>query len=126
GPVRFSSTGVSGPSPECHGLGSRYEFDPARIITDWSKPLLEGGLGPGSASQNLIHQLQITAAAHGFDLATPFEKFPEKIQNLLLYGEAGKNGGLAGKNRKTGFRGILGYLKQAVDDSTSDTYREFL
>ena len=125
-PRSFSFNSAYGACPECHGLGSRYEFDPARIITDWSKPLLEGGLGPGSASQNLIHQLQITAAAHGFDLATPFEKFPEKIQNLLLYGEAGKNGGEAGKNRKTGFRGILGYLKQAVDDSTSDTYREFL
>jgi len=34
--------------------------------------------------------LQIAAAAHGFELSTPFEKFPEKIQNLLLYGEAGK------------------------------------
>jgi excinuclease ABC subunit A len=125
-PRSFSFNSAYGACPECHGLGSRYEFDPARIINDWSKPLLEGGLGPGSASQNLIHQLQITAAAHGFDLATPFEEFPDKIQNLLLYGEAGKNGGEARKNRKTGFRGILGYLKQAVDDSTSDTYREFL
>jgi excinuclease ABC subunit A len=125
-PRSFSFNSAYGACPECHGLGSRYEFDSARVINDWSKPLLDGGLGPGSASQNLIHQLQITAAAHGFDLGTPFEKFPEKIQNLLLYGEAGKNGSDAGKNRKTGFRGILGYLKQAVDESTSDTYREFL
>ncbi len=125
-PRSFSFNSAYGACPECHGLGSRYEFDPARVVTDWSKPLLEGGLGPGSASQNLIHQLQITAAAHGFDLATPFEKFSEKIQSLLLHGEAGKNGSNAGRNRKTGFRGILGYLKQAVDDSTSDTYREFL
>ena len=125
-PRSFSFNSGYGACPECHGLGSRYEFDPARVITDWSKPLLDGGLGPGSASQNLIHQLQIVAAAHGFDLATPFEKFPEKIQNLLLYGEAGKNGSEAGKNKKTGFRGILGYLKNAVDESTSDTYREFL
>jgi excinuclease ABC subunit A len=129
-PRSFSFNSGYGACPECHGLGSRYEFDPARVVTDWSKPLLEGGLGPGSASQNLIHQLQITAAAHGFDLATPFERFPEKIQNLLLYGEAGKNGqnGKPGLNAKpkTGFRGILGYLKQAVDESTSDTYREFL
>ncbi len=125
-PRSFSFNSAYGACPECHGLGSRYEFDPSRVINDWSKPLLDGGLGPGSASQNLIHQLQITAAAHGFDLATSFEKFPEKIQNLLLYGEAGKNGSEAGKNRKTGFRGILGYLKLMVDESTSDTYREFL
>ena len=63
-----------------------------KVITDWSKPLLDGGLGPGSASQNLIHMLQLAAAAHGFDLTTPFEKFPQKIQNLMLYGEAGKGG----------------------------------
>ncbi|HEV3207018.1 MAG TPA: excinuclease ABC subunit UvrA [Terriglobales bacterium] len=124
-PRSFSFNSAYGACPECHGLGSRYEFDPARVIADWSKPLLEGGLGPGSASQNLIHQLQITAAAHGFDLATPFEKFPEKIQTLLLYGEAGKNG-QGGKAGKTGFRGILGYLKQAMEESTSDTYRDFL
>ncbi len=125
-PRSFSFNSAYGACPECHGLGSRYEFDPIRVITDWSKPLLDGGLGPGSASQNLIHQLQITAAAHGFDLATPFEKFPEKIQNLLLYGETGKNGSDTGRNRKTGFRGILSYLKLMVDESTSDTYREFL
>jgi excinuclease ABC subunit A len=99
-------------------LGSRYDFDPAKIIVDWSKPLLDGGLGPGSGSSNLQHMLHITAVAHGVDLATPFEKFPEKIQNLLLYGESAKG--------KTGFLGILGYLKQMVEESTSDTYREYL
>ena len=118
-PRSFSFNSAYGACPECHGLGSRYDFDPGKVIGDWSKPLLEGGLGPGSASQNLIHMLQITAAAHGIDLATPFEKFPEKIQNLLLYGEAAKGA-------KTGFRGILGYLKQALDESTSETYRDWL
>jgi excinuclease ABC subunit A len=118
-PRSFSFNSAYGACPECHGLGSRYDLDPGKVIGDWSKPLLEGGLGPGSASQNLIHMLEITAAAHGIDLATPFEKFPEKIQNLLLYGEAAKGA-------KTGFRGILGYLKQALDDSTSETYRDWL
>ena len=117
-PRSFSFNSAYGACPECHGLGNRYDFDPAKIIVDWSKPLLDGGLGPGSGSSNLQHMLHITAAAHGFDLATPFEKFPEKIQNLLLYGESGKG--------KTGFLGILGYLKQMVEESTSDTYREYL
>ncbi len=117
-PRSFSFNSAYGACPECHGLGSRYDFDPAKVITDWSKPLLDGGLGPGSASQNLVHMLQITAAAHGFDLSTPFEKFPAKIQNLLLYGEAGKG--------KTGFMGILAYLKRAMEESSSDGYRDFL
>ena len=118
-PRSFSFNSTYGACPECHGLGSRYDFDPGKVIADWSKPLLDGGLGPGSASRNLIRHLEITAAAHGFDLATPFEKFSEKIQNLLLYGEGGKGG-------KTGFLGILGYLKQAQDDSSSETYRDWL
>jgi excinuclease ABC subunit A len=118
-PRSFSFNSAYGACPECHGLGSKYDFDPAKIIVDWSKPLLDGGLGPGSGSQNLQHMLQIGAAAHGFELTTPFEKFPEKIQNLLLYGEAGKGG-------KTGFKGILGYLKQSLEESSSDSYREWL
>ena len=67
-PRSFSFNSAYGACPECHGLGSRYDFDPGKVIGDWSKPLLEGGLGPGSASQNLIHMLEITAAAHGIDL----------------------------------------------------------
>jgi excinuclease ABC subunit A len=118
-PRSFSFNSMYGACPECHGLGSRYDFDPAKVIVDWSKPLLDGGLGPGSASQNLIHMLQIAAEAHGIDLRTPFEKLPEKAQNLLLYGEAGKSG-------KTGFRGTLAYLKSAMEDSTSEGYRDFL
>jgi excinuclease ABC subunit A len=117
-PRSFSFNSTYGACPECHGLGSRYDFDPGKVVTDWSKPLLEGGLGPGSASQNLIHMVELTAAAHGFDLKTPFEKYPEKIQNLLLYGD--------GKGGRTGFTGVLGYLKRAAEDSSSDNYRDFL
>jgi len=118
-PRSFSFNSVYGACPGCHGLGSRFDFDPAKVIVDWSKPLLDGGLGPGSASQNLLRMLQITAEAHSFDLGTPFDQLPERIQNLLLYGEAGRGG-------KTGFVGILAYLKRVMDESTSEGYRDFL
>jgi len=118
-PRSFSFNSAYGACPECHGLGSKYDFDPAKVIVDWSKPVLDGGLGPGSGSQNLRHMVDIAATAHGFDLNTPFEKFPERIQNLLLNGEAGKGG-------KTGFKGVLGYLKQSLEESSSDSYREWL
>ena len=118
-PRSFSFNSAYGACPECHGLGSRYDFDPAKVVNDWSKPLLEGGLGPGSASQNLIHQLQIVAEAHGIDLRTPMEKLSEKTQNLLFYGEGAKNG-------KTGFLGIVAYLKNAMEESSSEGYRDFL
>ncbi|HKB97499.1 MAG TPA: excinuclease ABC subunit UvrA, partial [Terriglobales bacterium] len=122
-PRSFSFNSSYGACPECHGLGSRYDLDPAKVIVDWSKPILDGGLGPGSASQNLVRSIQLVVQAYGFDLATPFEKFPDKIQNLLLYGEPQRGGP---RERKTGFLGILGYLKQNLESSTSDTYREYL
>ena len=118
-PRSFSFNSSYGACPECHGLGSRYDFDPAKVIVDWSKPLLDGGLGPGSASQNLIHGLHLVAEAYAIDLATPFEKFPDKIQSLLLYGEPARGG-------KTGFLGTIGHLKQNLESSTSDNYREYL
>jgi excinuclease ABC subunit A len=118
-PRSFSFNSSYGACPECHGLGSRYDLDPAKVIVDWSKPILDGGLGPGSSSQNLVRSIQLLVQAYGFDLATPFEKFPDKIQNLLLYGEPQRGG-------KTGFLGILGHLKQNLEASTSDTYREYL
>lgn len=118
-PRSFSFNSAYGACPECHGLGSKYDFDPAKIVNDWSKPLFDGALGLGSASTNLIHMLELTAAAHGFDLKTPLEKLPEKIQNLIFYGEAGKGG-------KTGFMGVVAYLKQAVETTSSDTYRDYL
>jgi excinuclease ABC subunit A len=120
-PRSFSFNSVYGACPECHGLGSRYDFDPAKIIVDWSKPLLDGGLGPGSGSGNLQNMVQIAARAHGIDLATPFEKLPEKAQTLLLYGENGKSNG-----NRTGFRGVIAFLKQSLEESSSDNYREWL
>jgi excinuclease ABC subunit A len=118
-PRSFSFNSSYGACPECHGLGSRYDLDPAKVIVDWSKPVLDGGLGPGSSSQNLVRSIQLFVQAYGFNLATPFEKFPDKIQNLLLNGEPQRGG-------KTGFLGILGYLRQNLESSTSDTYREYL
>jgi excinuclease ABC subunit A len=118
-PRSFSFNSAYGACPECHGLGSKFDFDPAKIVNDWSKPLLEGGLGPGSASANLVNMLELTAAAHGFDLRAPLATLPEKIQNLIFYGEAEKGG-------KTGFVGVLAYLKRTMDDSGSDSYREYL
>jgi excinuclease ABC subunit A len=120
-PRSFSFNSVYGACPECHGLGSKYDFDPAKVIVDWSKPLLEGGLGPGSGSYNLQHMLQLIATAHGFDLGTPFEKLQGKIQSLVLYGENGKRNGA-----RTGFKGILAYLSDMLEESSSDSYREWL
>ena len=119
-PRSFSFNSVYGACPECNGLGSKYDFDPAKIIVDWSKPLLDGALGPGSGSTYLQRMLEIVGAAYKIDLATPFEKFPAKTQMLLLYGPGEKEA------PRVGFRGVVGFLKQNLEESTSESYREWL
>src|SRR3954471_13112143 len=119
-PRSFSFNSVYGACPECNGLGSKYDFDPAKIIVDWSKPLLDGALGPGSGSSYLQRMVDIVAAAYKLDITTPFEKFPAKIQNLLLYGPDEKEA------PRLGFRGVLGFLKQNLEESTSESYREWM
>ena len=119
-PRSFSFNSMYGACPECNGLGSKYDFDPAKVINDWSKPLLDGGLGPGSASQYLIRILQLAAQAYGFDLKTPFEQLPRKTQNLILYGPEQE------EKKRGGFLGVFAYLRQGMEDSSSEGYREWL
>src|SRR5215472_15631452 len=135
-PRSFSFNSPYGACPACNGLGSKYDFDPSKIINDWSRPLFDGGLGPGSGSAILKRTLELGAYAHGFDLETPFEKFPARIQSMLLYGYPPSNGrdggenGFARKKAKSekGFRfpGILKFLERNFEESGSDTYREWM
>src|SRR6478672_11081649 len=57
----FSFNSPYGACETCSGLGSRWAFDPGKVIVDFSKPLLEGGLGPGSASAYMNHSLNEAA-----------------------------------------------------------------
>ncbi len=119
-PRSFSFNSSFGACPECHGLGSLYDFDPAKVITDWSKPLLDGGLGPGSASQYLLKLVQLAADRYKIDLKTPFEDLPARQQHILVYGPP------KGEAPRTGFHGILAYLRDSVEEARSDGYREYM
>src|SRR5882757_5963669 len=131
-PRSFSFNSPYGACPACNGLGSKYDFDPSKVVVDWTRPLFEGGLGPGSGSVFLKHSLQLGAYAHGFHLDTPFVKYPAKVQNLLLYGYPNGDtkkvaGGRSGAGEK-GFRfqGILKFLERNFEESNSDSYREWM
>src|SRR6202008_2658862 len=130
----FSFNSPYGACPACNGLGSKYDFDPAKVVTDWTRPLFDGGLGPGSASAILKRTLELAAYAHGFDLDTPFEKLPVKTQNLILYGyppigapgyksnaDAAKAKGKSDKGFR--FQGVLKFLERNFEESGSDSYR---
>ena len=119
-PRSFSFNSTYGACPKCNGLGSIYDFDPAKVITDWTKPLLDGALGPGSASQYLIKLVQLAAARYKIDLKLPFEQLPKKQQDQLLYGPDKSEG------PRTGFHGILAWLRESLRESRSESYREWM
>jgi excinuclease ABC subunit A len=119
-PRSFSFNSAFGACPECHGLGSQYDLDPAKVITDWSKPLLDGGLGPGSASQYLLKLVHLAADKYKIDLKLPFEDLPPKQQHILVYGPP------KGETSRTGFHGILSFLRDTIDEARSDGYREYM
>jgi excinuclease ABC subunit A len=135
-PRSFSFNSPYGACPACNGLGSKYDFDPAKVVTDWTRPLFDGGLGPGSSSAILKRTLELAAYAHGFDLDLPFEKLPVKTQNLILYGypPAGAPGNSNADSQKPkdkpekGFRfhGVLKFLERNFEESNSDSYREWM
>jgi len=111
-PRSFSFNSPFGACEECTGLGSKWAFDPGKVIVDFSRPLFEGGLGPGAGSAYMKQRLAETAKSLRIDLATPFDQFPKKTQSALLDGT-------------NGFPGILKILDQTYEES-SEGYRDWL
>jgi excinuclease ABC subunit A len=119
-PRSFSFNSTYGACPECHGLGSIYDFDPARIIVDWSKPLFDGGLGPGAGSNYLHRIASLAADKYKINLYKPFEDLPRAQQDLLLFGPP------RNEAPRTGFHGVIGFLRGILDEAKSDSAREYL
>ncbi len=111
-PRSFSFNSPYGACEVCKGLGSRYSFDPAKILVDESRPLLDGGLGPGSASNLMGQRLADAAWRFQIDLAKPFSQLTPRQQDILLNGQGA-------------FAGIIGTLHESYENG-SPTYREWL
>jgi excinuclease ABC subunit A len=119
-PRSFSFNSAYGACPECHGLGSIYDFDPAKTISDWSKPLLDGAMGPGSASQYLLRLIRLAADKYRINLKRPFQDLSKADQELLLYGPPRPEAA------RTGFHGIIPWLRDTLEETKSEGYREYM
>jgi len=111
-PRSFSFNSPYGACENCHGVGSTWAFDAAKVISDPSKPLLEGGLGPGGTSSYMLSALADAGEVLGIDLSIPFEALPKKTRTALIHGNSQ-------------FPGILKTLEDNYSRA-SEGYREWL
>ena len=95
-PRSFSFNNPFGACPDCFGLGYKMEFDEDLMIPDKSLSLNEGAItvlrwqsctDKGSFSRAILDAL---AKEYHFSLDTPFEQYPQEIQDVLIRGTGGK------------------------------------
>ncbi|MEQ1884853.1 MAG: excinuclease ABC subunit UvrA [Bryobacteraceae bacterium] len=85
-PRSFSFNSPFGACETCHGLGSRWSWDPVKLVVDPSKPLLEGGLGIGGSSSYVTPDLKLLASRLKIPIQKPFEQLPKKSQDAMTEG----------------------------------------
>ena len=95
-PRSFSFNNPFGACPDCFGLGYKMEFDEDLMIPDKSLSINEGAItvlgwqsctDKGSFSRAILDAL---AKEYHFSLDTPFEQYPQEIQDVLIRGTGGK------------------------------------
>ena len=91
-PRAFSFNSPHGACANCQGLGSVFDFDPARIVTDDTLTLAAGAIGPwAKGDQRLITEmLEGLQRTFGIDPAMPFGKLPKKLRDIVLFGAPGR------------------------------------
>ena len=137
-PRLFSFNSPLGACPDCEGLGEQTFFDPARIVAFPSISLASGAIkGWDKRNAYYFAMLQSLAKHYGFDLETPFENLPEKIQQVLLFGSGEEeikfsyvleSGAKAGRktSKLHAFEGIVNNMTRRFRDTDSALVREEL
>jgi len=136
-PRMFSFNSPYGACPTCGGLGTRLRIDPALIIPDQSKSILDGGItasGWNGVKDESISRMYYDALAekYHFDLATPIGDLPEHVREILLYGTGDEELTLHyDTNRGAGvlrrpFEGIVCNLERRYQETQSDAMRASL
>jgi len=87
-PNTFSFNSPYGACPECNGLGTKREIDPALVIPNPARSISEGGLEPLGKPRDIwiFSQLRAVARHYDFDFDTPLGALPEATLGILLEG----------------------------------------
>ncbi len=88
-PRSFSFNSAYGACQECHGLGTKLEVDPAKLVLDETIPIKElRFVGDAEKSTDAyLREALIAVARHfGFDEETTFAKLPKKARDAFFFG----------------------------------------
>ncbi|MCB1768357.1 MAG: excinuclease ABC subunit UvrA [Candidatus Competibacteraceae bacterium] len=133
-PRLFSFNNPVGACPECDGLGVKPFFDPERVVMHPHLSLAEGAVYDWSRDNQYHFRLIEGLARHyGFDPEQPFQRLPEDIRQLLLYGSGEDIVELAYVNhrgesftRRQPFAGVLPAMERRYRETDSNMVREIL
>ena len=132
-PRSFSFNNPFGACPECYGLGYKMEFSEELMIPDPSLSINQGAiavLGWQSCTDKSSFTRAILDALckeYDFDLDTPFEKYPKKIHDILMYGTNGKSVKVFYKGQRgegvydVAFEGLIKNVERRYRETGSET-----
>lgn len=135
-PRSFSFNNPFGACPDCFGLGYKMEFDVDLMIPDKSLSIAQGAIQvmgwQSSTDKGSFTNAILTALAekYGFDLDTPYEELPKKIQNVLINGTNGKELKVHYKGQRgegvydVAFEGLIRNVQRRYRETGSDTMKQ--
>lgn len=136
-PRMFSFNNPFGACPTCTGLGSQLKADPALIIQDGDKSILDGAIS-ASGWNNIrgdgISRMYFDALSkkYKFSLTEPWDSLSDEAKNIILYGTKGELLELhydqpRGKGvLKQAFEGICNNIERRYQETQSDASRKEL
>ena len=141
-PRSFSFNNPFGACPECFGLGYKMEFDEDLMIPDKSLSIDDGAIvvlgwqsctDKGSYTRAILDAL---AKEYKFSLSTPFEDYPKKIHDILIYGTGGKEVKVYYKGQRgegvydVAFEGLIANVarryRETFSESSKAEYESFM
>ncbi len=133
-PNSFSFNSPFGSCSECEGLGEKKELDINLIIPDWDKTINDGGIAAIGKPRSIwfFTQLEAVAEKYNFDFFTPLKDLTKEQVDVIINGSTDKisfrysYGGGRPVNYTHRFSGVIRYLKNYYDSTSSNNIREWV
>jgi excinuclease ABC subunit A len=124
-PRLFSFNSPHGACPECHGLGTKSEFDPELIVPDDSLSLENGAIEAWrkhGKRMNIYYSrvLRTICRDLGMSYSMPFKDLPRKQRDILMFGTEAK--GDAGTGIE--FEGVITNLERRFENTESEWVKQ--